>query len=142
MKSLTPYLFFDSNCREAMEFYKACFGGELQIMTYADAPEDACPEGDTKPDGDSVMHACLTSGDFMLMASDNSMAAPVAGDNIYIYSECATIPVVQKLFESLSAGGDVKAPLADTFWGSHFGMLTDRYGIHWMLACPLENQGE
>lgn len=104
MKPLAPYLFFDGNCREAMEFYKACFGGELQIMTYDEAPEDACPESDAKPDGNSVMHACLTSGDFTLMASDNPMSEPVVGDNIQIYAECATIPVVSEAFRIAQRG--------------------------------------
>ena len=79
MKPLTPYLMFDGNCREAMEFYKSCFGGELQVMTFGEAPEDACPGG-TKPTEENknkVMHACLTSDDCVLMASDDPMGKPV-----------------------------------------------------------------
>ena len=138
MKPLTPYLFFNGNCREAMEFYKDCFGGELEIMTYADAPEDACPGGDVQSVKDKIMHACLTKDDFILMASDNPMGAPVAGDNVSISIHCESIPQTQKLFEALGAGGEVTMPLADTFWGAHFGMLIDKYGFHWMLNCPLE----
>ena len=140
MKPLTPYLFFDGNAREAMEFYKDCFGGKLEVMTYADAPENAYPGG-TKPteeSKDNVMHACLTAGDLILMASDNPMGAPVAGDNISLSIQPKDIPDTDRLFNALSAGGEVTMPLADTFWGAYFGMLKDRYGFHWMLNCPLE----
>jgi PhnB protein len=140
MKPLTPYLFFAGNAREAMEFYKECFGGKLEVMTYADAPEDACPGG-TKPTDetrDKVMHACLTTGDLILMASDNPVGAPVVGDNISISIQPKDIPETERLFNALSEGGEVTMPLADTFWGAHFGMLKDKYGFHWMLNCPLE----
>jgi len=94
MKPLTPYLFFAGNAREAVEFYKECFGGKLEVMTYADAPEDACPGG-TKPTDDTkdkVMHACLTTGDLILMASDNPLGGPVVGDNISISIQPKDIP--------------------------------------------------
>jgi PhnB protein len=140
MKPLTPYLFFNGNCREAMEFYKDCFGGKLEVMTYGDAPEDACPGG-TKPTEDTkdkVMHACLTKDEVILMASDNPMGAPVVGDNISISIHPKNMSETEELFKALSAGGEVTMPLADTFWDAHFGMLKDKYGFHWMLNCPLE----
>ena len=143
MKPLTPYLFFDGNCREAMAFYKSCFGGKLELMTYADAPEgNPCPGGDIQSARDKIMHACMTKDDFMLMASDNPMGAPVTGDNVHLSVECSTMFEIQELFNALGDGGEVVMPLADTFWGAHFGMLTDRFGIHWMLSCPLEKQGQ
>jgi PhnB protein len=140
MKPLTPYLFFAGNAREAMEFYKDCFDGKLEVMTYADAPEDAYPEGKKPPQKamDKVMHACLTTGDLILMASDNPVGAPMAGDNISISIQPKDIPETERLFKALSAGGEVTMPLADTFWGAHFGMLKDKYGFHWMLNCPRE----
>ena len=104
-------------------------------MTYGEGPEEhACVEGNKN----KIMHACLSSGDFSVMASDNPMAAPVAGDNVHLSVHCETMPQIQKLFRILGEGGDVKMPLADTFWGAHFGMLIDRFGIHWMLNCPLK----
>jgi PhnB protein len=140
MKPLTPYLFFAGNAREAMEFYKDCFDGKLEVMTYADAPKDAYPEGKKPPQEamDKVMHACLTTGDLILMASDNPMGAPVVGDNISISIQPKDIPETERLFKALSAGGEVTMPLADTFWSAHFGVLKDKYGFHWMLNCPLE----
>ena len=139
MKALTPYLFFKGNCREAMHFYQSCFGGKLEVMSNADAPKDACPKGmELIPE--QVMHACLSQGDFVLMASDNPMDQPKAGDSVSININCTSIPETEQLFSMLSAGGTITMPLADTFWGSHFGMLTDKYGFHWMLNCPLQQQ--
>lgn len=140
MKPLTPYLFFGGDCRDAMNFYQDCFGGSLEIMTYADGPADACP--DACPGGvadkDKIMHACLTAGDLVLMASDNPMGPPVAGDNVSISVHCESVAETERLFAALGRGGTVKMALADTFWGAHFGMLADRFGFHWMLNCPLE----
>lgn len=141
MKPLTPYLFFDGNCRKAMEFYEHVFGGELEVMTYADAPEDACG-GDSATKfakiQDKVMHACLTKGNFSIMASDNPMGKPVVGDNVQLSVNLKTIPEVEKLFQALGEGGNITMPLEDTFWGAHFGTLTDKFGIHWMVSCLLE----
>lgn len=138
MKALTPYLFFDGNCREAMKFYHHCFGGNLELLTNADSHQSSCPDG-TKLDPEQIMHASLTLGDFMIMASDNPMGQPKAGDNISLSINCTSIPETEKLFNALSEGGNVTMPLADTFWGAHFGMLTDKYGFHWMFNCPLES---
>lgn len=140
IEPLTPYLFFDGNAREAMEFHKDCFGGKLEVMTYADTPEGACTGG-TKPTEntkDKIMHACLTTGDLILIASDNPMAAPVVGDNISLGIQPKDIPETERLFNALSEGVEVTMPLADTFWGAHSGMLKDKYVFHWMLNCPLE----
>jgi PhnB protein len=140
MKPLTPYLFFGGDCRDAMNFYQDCFGDSLEIMTYADGPADACP--DACPGGvadkDKIMHACLTAGDLVLMASDNPMGPPLAGDAVSISVHCESVAETERLFAALGRGGTVKMALADTFWGAHFGMLADRFGFHWMLNCPLE----
>jgi PhnB protein len=137
MKPLTPYLFFDGDCRDAMNFYQDCFGGSLELMTYADGPADACPGGGVA-DKDKIMHACLTAGDLVLMASDNPMGPPLAGDAVSISVHCESVAETERLFAALGRGGTVKMALADTFWGAHFGMLADRFGFHWMLNCPLE----
>jgi PhnB protein len=122
-----------------MNFYKQCFGGDLELMTYADGPEDACQGDDAQSAKDKIMHACITNGNFVLMASDNPKDAPILGDNISISINCESIPQTQKLFQALSSGGKVIMPLADTFWGAHFGMLKDKYDFNWMLNCPLKS---
>jgi PhnB protein len=135
MKPLVPYLFFNGNCREAMEFYRACFGGKLEMMTYAQSPDpERCKPGDE----DKIMHALLAEGDFALMASDNPVAAPAVGDNISLSAACVDGPATDRLFAALGEGGKVAMPLEKTFWGAYFGMLVDRYGIHWMLSCPVK----
>lgn len=143
MQTLVPYLFFNGNCREAMNFYKDCFGGKLELMTYAEAPDEgSCAEGDGQSAKmsaqDKIMHGCLTRDNFTLMASDNPMGAPIAGDNVSISVHCETVPQTQKLFSALGEGGQITMPLTDTFWGAHFGMLIDRFGFRWMLNCPLK----
>lgn len=136
MNALTPYLLFNGNCADAMNFYKSCFGGQLELMTNESAPKDACPGG-MKLDPKQIMHACLTVGDLTLMASDNPMSKPVLGDNISMTIQCKTKEETDKLFKDLSAGGTVTMPLADTFWGAYFGTVQDKFGFHWMLNCPL-----
>jgi PhnB protein len=139
MPRVTPYLFFDGNCREAMEFYRSCFGGELTVSRYADGPEvPGASEGDVRSDPERVMHACLTGGDVSLMASDNPMSAPKIGDHIALSVHCDSRADIERLFGALSDAGRVTMPLANMFWGAYFGMLVDRYGFHWMLNQPLE----
>ncbi len=140
MKPLTPYLMFNGNCREAMEFYKHCFGGELNVMTYGDAPEDACPGG-TQPTEETkvkVMHACLSSGEMVLMASDDPMGAPQMGDYVQLSINCESSEQVENLFNALSENGNAIMPPTETFWARKFGMLIDQYGFRWMLNFPAE----
>lgn len=136
MKALTPYLFFNGNCREAMNFYQSCLGGHLEVNTFANAPDNACPGGE-KVDPEMIMHACLSQGDFVLMAADNPMGKPIMGDNVSLSINCSTTEQTDKLFAALGVGGKVTMPLANTFWGAYFGMLTDKYGFHWMFNCQL-----
>lgn len=136
MKPLTPYLFFGGNCREAMTFYKDCFGGELQVMTYEQGPEETCAPGEAEKD--RIMHACLTNGDFVLMASDNPSGAPNNGDQVSITVNCESTDETDALFKALGDGGKVVMPPDNTFWGAYFAMLTDKYGFNWMLNCQLE----
>ena len=133
MANLTPYLFFNGNCREAMKFYEGCFGGQLELMTYGDAQGSGCPLGDK----DKIMHGALTSKQLMLMASDNADAnKPITpGGNICLSLNCETLPEIERLFKALSDQGKVEMPLHDAFWGDRFGTLTDRFGIGWMLNC-------
>jgi len=131
MKEITAYLNFDGNTREAMEFYKTCLGAELAIMTFADSPMKAqVPPGSEK----RVMHARLTKGPLKLMASDTMPGMPFQqGNNFSLALDCETPQETEKLFTALSAGGKVIMPLQETFWATRFGMLTDKFGLNWML---------
>jgi PhnB protein len=134
MTPITPYLFFDGNCREAMTFYRDCLGGELHLSEIGDSPgaEHMHPEARQK-----IMHAALTNGagGSLLMASDwmSNSSAMAPGNNISLSLHCTSDDHIRSLFAKLSDGGNVTNPLADQFWGATFGMLTDKFGIKWML---------
>lgn len=131
MKSATPYLMFDGNAREAMTFYKECLGAELAIQTFKDAGQ-AGPPGTE----DRVMHARLTKGPVVLMASDEMPGTTLRqGNNFHITIDCESIPEAERLFARFGEGGKVTLPLQDTFWGARFGMLVDRFGVQWMFNC-------
>lgn len=135
MNSLIPYLFFNGNCREAMNFYQQCFAGELKLMTYGDAPEEA---NDKKADKNEIMHSTLKNDSLTLMASDWPGGKANPGNNVHLNIDCVSKSEIETLFNKLSQEGKVIQPLADTFWGAHFGMLIDKYGIHWMLNYTLQ----
>ena len=132
MKEMTPYLNFNGNCREAMTFYAECLGAELQIMPFSQAPKDQFnfPE-EAK---DKVMHARLTKGSAVLMASDCPPGMPLQqGNNFSVSVNCDSSEEVDRLFAALGKNGNAMMPAQDTFWGAHFGMLTDQFGINWMF---------
>jgi len=126
---LNAYLYFKGNCREAMEFYKAVFGGDLNnTQTYADVPgmkTDAAKK-------DWLMHARLAGGDIELMASDTDKASPAAAkiDLSLMGSDDIRL---HEIFGKLSKDGKINSPLHKEFWGDTFGSLTDKFGINWMI---------
>jgi len=129
MKQIVTYLTFDGNCRQAMEFNKRCFGGELFVMPFSDAPGDHPKEAK-----DRLMHASLTTGAGTLMASDSMPGAPVkTGDNFQIMIQCDSPKETDRLFDALGQSGKVIMPLQTTFWAARFGMVTDQFGIGWMF---------
>lgn len=129
MKSINPYLNFDGNTRDAMEFYAGVLGGELDIRSFGDAGMADKPELK-----DRTMHALLTTGDMTIMASDTMPGMDfVEGNNVWININCESDEEIERFFDALGAGGAVIMPLADQFWGAKFGMLKDRYGMHWMF---------
>ncbi|QRQ99850.1 VOC family protein [Dyadobacter sandarakinus] len=133
---LVPYLFFGGNCRDAMEFYKDVFGGELTLTEYGEGPEDAHsdPKANTQEMKSKIMYSKL-DGPFILQASDSPYRED--GKKIDAFSLSLEGDDAEKLtayFKKLSAGGDVSAPLEKQFWGDTFGMLTDRFGVSWMVS--------
>lgn len=144
MATLNPYLNFQGNTEEAFLFYKSVFGGEFAcIMRFKDMPEGAkLPPADR----DKIMHIGLPIGkDTLLMATDalESMGQRLSpGNNFYLCLSPDSIAETDRLFEALSAEGKVTMPLEKAFWGDYFGMLTDKFGIHWMLSFPLEQENQ
>jgi PhnB protein len=126
---MITYLHFDGNCRDAMKFYERCLGAELHMMPFAEAPGDIPKEAK-----DRIMHARLTKGSAVLMASDIMPGIPFQrGANFAISITTETLEETERLFAAFGEKGKVTMPLQDTFWGARFGMLTDQFGINWMF---------
>lgn len=125
------YLFFSNGtCAEAFDRYAEVFGGEVTMMRMGDVPEEQRMPG--APD-DAVMHASLRVGDALLMGSDDPTGdgGPKLGFNVaYTAPDAAT---ARQVFEALSDGGEVTMPMEETFWSAVFGMVTDRFGVPWMV---------
>ncbi len=126
---LVPYIFFTGNCREAMEFYKNIFGGELELMAYDDMPGDS--PGKAEMTG-KIMNASLTASEVVIRASDTQNASPET-KKVELCLTGSNEPKLREIFESLAEGGNVKNPLKKEFWGDIFGQLTDQYGVDWMM---------
>ena len=139
MASINPYLTFNGNCEEAFTFYKSVFGGEFPyIGRFKDMPPvDGCGEM-MDADKEKIMHVSLPiSGGSILMGSDSTESfgnATVAGNNFALSISTGSQDEADKLFAELSAGGQVTMPMNKTFWGSYFGMFTDKFGIQWMVS--------
>lgn len=125
--SVEPYLFFNGNCREAMEFYKSIFGDEIKVMTYDDVP------GPTqKGMAGKLMHASLVDGEVNLMASDSAKASDkMAKASISLAG--TDEEKLTKIFDRLSEGVEVQYPLKKESWGDILGSVTDKFGIDWMV---------
>ena len=138
MAIVNIYLTFNGNCEEAFNFYKSVFGGEFPyIGRFKDMPPG--DGGKLNPgDENKIMHVSLPiSKETMLMGSDTGgdWAASYRQGNNFTISITANDKVeADKLFNGLSAGGTVSMPLNKTFWSNYFGMLTDKFGINWMVS--------
>ena len=135
MASINIYLSFPGNAEEAFNFYKSVFGGEfsnLQRFGGSSSGDKLSAE-----DREKIMHVALPIGDgYMLMASDSleSMGHSLTvGNNCYISIQADNKEEAIQLFNGLSDGGNIEMPLQDTFWNAHFGMFTDKFGVHWMV---------
>lgn len=138
MASINPYLIFNGNCEEAFLFYKSVFGGEFPyIGKFSDMPpsdDPNCPPP-SADEANRIMHVSLPIGNTILMGSDStSQSGDVAiGANVSISINTDSKAEADKLFNGLSAGGNVIMPMQGTFWGAYFGMFTDKFSIHWMI---------
>ncbi|MFH8802304.1 VOC family protein [Streptomyces sp. NPDC017936] len=126
---LNPYLHFGGDARQAMEFYRDVFGGDLKLNTYGDFGQPDSPVADR------IMHGMLeTPGGFTLMGSDSpSDTEPGTGDGFSVSLSGDDEAELRGYWEKLSAGGTVTVPLEKQMWGDVFGMCTDRFGVPWMV---------
>ena len=142
MTTLNIYLNFNGNCEEAFLFYKSIFGGEFATLNrFKEMPPNASPEPIPASLGEKIMHVSLPiSKETVLMGSDvggewsNSFKQ---GNNFAISVNTDNQNEATRIFNALAEGGKITMPLAKTFWESYFGMLTDKFGITWMVNCTL-----
>lgn len=136
MAQINPYLTFNGNCEEAFGFYKSAFGTEIAFMgRFKDMPQcDNIPDSEKE----KIMHVSLPiSQETVLMGSDASEAfghKPVVGNNMAISVSASGTEEALRIFNALAQGGTVTMPIDKTFWSDLFGMLTDKFGINWMVS--------
>jgi len=136
MSRIDPYLNFNGNTEEALNFYKSVFGGEFMggIMRFRDMPES---EKLSEDDRNKVMHIALPIGNGnYLMATDSieSMGKKLnVGNNVQVMVSPDSKEEADRLFNDLSAGGKVEMPMADQFWGAYYGEFADKFGVNWII---------
>ncbi len=133
---LTPYIHFQGNAEEALNFYKEALGGEIiSINRYGDSPMPSDEDYKNK-----IIHSRLQFGSNLIMISDTFKGNIVSTKgNIQLSISMDDEAKTQEIFDKISAGGRVTMPLAKQFWGATFGMLEDKFGVSWMFNC--ERQG-
>ena len=134
MKSANPYLNFNGNTEEVFTFYQSVFGGELMLTRFSDMDPGDMEMTEEQKNG--VAHVALPLGDSVLMGSDvpEQMGTVTAGTNFIVSVEADSADEADRLFDGLSAGGEVSMPLDKVEWAERFGMCTDKYGIGWMVG--------
>ena len=123
------YLFFDGRCDEAIEFYRAALGAEVKmLMRFKDSPQPVSPGTEEK-----VMHADLRIGETTLLASDGRCQGQAKFDGFALSLTVSSESEAERLFAALGDGGQVQMPLTKTFFSPKFGLVTDRFGLTWMV---------
>ncbi|MFI7675665.1 VOC family protein [Actinophytocola sp. NPDC049390] len=127
---LNPYISFDGNAKQAMEFYEQVFGGTLTLNTYGDIDHSG-----QAPNPDAIMHGMLeTKSGYTIMAADNAPGQPFnPGDNITVCLSGDDADELHGYWDKLADGGTVSVPLEKQMWGDEFGMCVDRFGVGWMV---------
>lgn len=128
-----PYLEFDGTCEEAFGFYARCLGGKVvAMMSAAGSPIEADFPAEWRS---KIIHACLEWDGHFLMGSDAPPGQYARPAGISVSLHPSDPAEAERLFAALGEGGEVRMPLAETFWALRFGTLVDRYGIPWMVNC-------
>lgn len=131
MTQLNAYLNFNGQCREAMTFYRDCLGGDLTLQKVSESPMAAQMPSEA---GANILHSSLTrNGTLLIMGSDMMGSQVKPGNTVALCLHCSSDGEINDFFTKLSAGGQVKMPLHQSFWGATYGELTDKYGMIWMF---------
>lgn len=141
MATINPHINFNGNAEEAFNFYKSVFGGEFaQVMRFKDLSKTEFPI--PEKEANKIMHIALPIGKSILMANDVPEAMGRTNENenrSKIVITADSKEEADKLFNGLSAGGNVEMPITDSPWGTYFGMFRDKYGIEWMINFDPKN---
>ena len=131
---VTPYLFFNGRCEEALEFYRGALGAQVDmLMRNKEAPEPP-PPGMLPPGSENkIMHATFRVGDATVMASDGRCDGKPVFQGFSLSLTARNAGEAERLFSALAKGGQVQMPLAKTFFSPSFGMVADRFGVPWMV---------
>ena len=131
-----PYLTLGGRCEEAINFYRTAIGAQLDmLLRFSESPEPM-PPGMLKPGFENkVMHSSFRVGESTIMASDGCGGeSTISGFSLSLSLTVPTVADAERVFAALSDGGNVTMPLNKTFWSPSFGMLTDRFGVSWMIT--------
>ncbi len=134
-----PYLYFSGRCEEALSFYSKALGATIDFKMHFHESPEPIPPGVLQPGFENkVMHASFTIGSTQIMCSDGcGQQVPHSGYSLALSVQ--TVEEAEKSFHALAEGGSIQMPLAKTFWSPSYGMLTDRFGIAWMIMTQQEN---
>jgi PhnB protein len=137
--TLIPYVHFEGNAEEALNFYKEILNGEvLMVSRYGDAPMPVDDDWKNK-----LMHARLKFGNSVLYVSDGPKNYTVTrNQDIQLSVDVPAENKIEEIFNKMAEGGKVTMPLANQFWGAKFGMLHDKFGVGWMFNCELKKAEE
>jgi PhnB protein len=134
--AVQPYLFFDGRCEQALEFYKKAIGAEVtMLMRFKDSPTPPT----MSPSGaeEKIIHSCFKVGDSTIMASDGECGNTPAFQGFSLSISAPSVAEADRIFASLADGGQVRMPQSETFFSPRFGMVTDQFGISWMVIVPM-----
>ncbi|MDE3183500.1 MAG: VOC family protein [Bacteroidota bacterium] len=140
MSTITSYLRFNGNCKEAMSFYKDCLGGELSMQKVGESPMAGNMPQQMQ---DKIMHATLKNSGFTIMASDLCDEKGLKkGNNVSLMLDCDSEDQIRTFYKKLSEDGNKTHPLEVTFWNALFGDLTDKFGINWLMNYQIESPAQ
>ena len=136
-----PFLFFNGCCEQAVEFYRKTLGAEVDMMMrYQESPEPH-PPGKVPPGFENkIMYTSFRIGQSTVMASDDCSAEKTGFEGFYLSLSVGTEEEADRVFAALADGGQVRMPLAKTFWSPRFGMVADRFGLGWMVGVAAADQ--
>jgi len=134
---IQSYLFFNGRCEEAVNFYRQTLGAELLMsMRFKESPEPPPPGCIPAGYDDKIMHCAFRIGSSIVMASDGSSSEAAKFDGFSLSLTVPTPAEADRSFNALANGGKIVMPIGKTFWSDRFGMVEDKFGVHWMVTVP------